>query len=453
MPRILIIDDDATLIAALGRHFRSLGWDVDAANSGESGVASAAAAAPDVVLLDLRLPDRSGLEVLKRIKGLPAPASVIMLTAWGGIESAVESIKLGAEHFLTKPIDLAELSAAAVRAVEQRKLRIENRYYQQRVAGRILGASTEVLELDHMIDLMAENADTTVLLLGESGVGKELVARQIHARSSRRERPFLDINCAVLSETLLESEIFGHERGAFTDAREQKQGLLEVADGGTVFLDEIGELPPAVQPKLLRVLETRSFKRVGGTRDISVNVRVIAATNRDLGRAVRDGRFREDLYYRLNVFPVAIAPLRERREDIPLLVEHFVDHYNRVLNKNAAGFTPRAMDRLSRYDWPGNVRELRNIVERAVVLGNGSELDTGLLPREIAGDGPLPQRRTSTAKHGRGRIRPLADAERDYILDVLESQGGNRSTTARLLGIARSTLLEKLKKYEIEDTA
>jgi transcriptional regulator with PAS, ATPase and Fis domain len=315
----------------------------------------------------------------------------------------------------------------------------------------VVGASTEIYRLHHMIALMAENADTTVLLLGESGTGKELVAREIHRQSSRHERPFLDINCAVLSETLLESEIFGHERGAFTDARERKPGLLEVADGGTVFLDEIGEMPIAVQPKLLRVLETRSFKRLGGTRDISVNVRIIAATNRDLTRAVQTGRFREDLYYRLKVFPVDIPPLRERPGDIPILVNHFVNHYNGALKKNISGFTPAAMDLLKRYVWPGNVRELRNIVERAMVLSRNVALDVELLPREIIGSLLNEGRAILSPANSPLEIKSLEHMERDYILEVLRSREGNRSVTARLLGIARSTLQEKLRKYGIED--
>jgi two-component system, NtrC family, response regulator AtoC len=452
MPSILIIDDEALITSALRHHFTSLTWDVAEAHTGEQGIAFAEKNPPDIILLDLHLPDMDGLEVLKRIKARHCPASVIIMTAWGSIGNAVEAIKLGAEQYLVKPADLLELSTLADRILETRKLRIENLYYQQRMDHTVLGTSTEIYRLRHMIDLMAENADTTVLLLGESGTGKELVAREIHRQSARRERPFLDINCAALSESLLESEIFGHERGAFTDAREQKPGLLEVADNGTVFLDEIGEMPLAVQPKLLRVLETRSFRRLGGTRDIRVNVRVIAATNRDLERAVREGRFRGDLFYRLKVFPVDIPPLRERMSDVPILVEHFVNYYNAVLKKNITGFTPDALTHLTAYPWPGNVRELKNIIERAMVLTKSDAMDAGLLPREITGvqpprereDGPLRGADHAPVKH-------LGDVEKDYILDVLKSKGGNRSVTARLLGIARSTLLEKLKKYGIEE--
>jgi DNA-binding NtrC family response regulator len=449
MPSLLIIDDDKAITDALRCYFTSLHWDVAEARSGESALALAEKAAPDVILLDMRLPDLDGTEVLRRLKTQRCAASIIVMTGWGSIANAVDAVKLGADQYLTKPVNLFELGTLMDRTIETRKLRIENRYYQQRMDHPIVGASMEIFKLRHMIDLMAENADTTVLLQGESGTGKELVAREIHRGSVRRDRPFLDINCAVLSETLLESEIFGHERGAFTDARERKPGLLEVADGGTVFLDEIGEIPLAVQPKLLRVLETQTFKRLGGTRDIRVNVRVIAATNRDLSRAVSAGRFREDLYYRLKVFPVDVPPLRDRLSDIPVLVNHFVNHYNGALKKAISGFTPAAMDLLRRYSWPGNVRELRNIIERAMVLSRDAAMDADLLPREITG--ARTERNADSAAHpdAPGGIRPLDEMERDYILAALEARGGNRSTTARALGIARSTLQDKLKKYGI----
>jgi DNA-binding NtrC family response regulator len=371
------------------------------------------------------------------------------MTGCGSIPNAVEAIKLGAEHYLTKPVELAELSTLMERIMEMRKLRLENRYYQQLMDNPVVGVSMAIQKLHHMIDLMAENADTTVLLLGESGTGKELVAREIHRRSRRSERLFLDINCAVLSETLLESEMFGHERGAFTDAREFKRGLLEVADGGTVFLDEIGEMPLSVQPKLLRVLETHSFKRVGSTKDVHVNVRIIAATNKDLARAVAGGRFRDDLYYRLKVFPVHLPPLRERQEDVTALEDHFVKHFNAILKKNITGFTHAATDLLKNYTWPGNVRELKNVVERAMVLSKVTAIGADLLPREISGF----QEHFVTGAHGaKSRSsdrRPLADMERDYIVEVFHHEKKNRTTTARVLGISRSTLQMKLKKYGI----
>ncbi len=430
-------------------YFTSLGWYAAAAENGQSGIESSKKLSPDIILLDMKLPDMDGIDILKRLNGEGCMSSVVIMTGCGSISNAVEAVKLGAEHYLTKPVDPAELSTLMDRIIETRKLRLENLYYQQRMDNSVVGVSKEIQKLHHMIDLMAENADTTVLLLGESGTGKELVAREIHRRSRRNERLFLDVNCAVLSETLLESELFGHERGAFTDAREFKRGLLEVADGGTVFLDEIGEMPLPVQPRLLRVLETRSFKRVGATSDVHVNVRIIAATNKDLSRAVADGRFREDLYYRLKVFPVHIPPLREHQEDIPALVDHFVGQFNATLKKTITGFTPGAMDLLKRYAWPGNVRELRNVVERAVVLSKVTAIGAELLPREISG---VHEHAVAGAHAAAGRgpdTKLLADMERDYIVEVFHREKKNRTTTAKALGISRSTLQNKLKKYGI----
>jgi len=451
MPGILIIDDDNAITDALAYHFTDRGWETAAAGSGTQGISLAETSCPDIILLDMKLSDLDGMEVLKQCRALPQAASIIVMTGGGSIANAVEAIKLGAEHYLTKPFNLNELTALADRIIETRKLRLENRYYRHRRDHAVVGASPATVRIHHMIDLMAENADTTVLLLGESGTGKELVAQEIHRRSARRERPFLDINCAAIAGNLLESEMFGHERGAFTDARDRKQGLFEVADGGTVFLDEIGELPLALQPKLLRVLETRGFKRVGGTRELQVNVRLIAATNRDLGRDMAAGRFREDLYYRLNVFPVELPPLRDRPEDIPILTAYFVDHYKNALKKPVSGFTPEALDLLQQYSWPGNVRELRNIVERVIVLSTGASLHHDLLPPEITGLVPHQARSDRSSRKSSRLERSLNDMEREYILAVLEAQNGNRSTTAKVLGIARSTLQEKLKKYGKED--
>ncbi len=451
MPNLLIVDDDDSITALLRHNFSSRQWDVAEAHDGASALSLSEKLGPDIVLLDMRLPDMDGMEVLQRLKTQGCTAAIIIMTGWGTIENAVNAIKQGAEQYLTKPVNLIELNALLDRVMETRKLRIENLYYQHRMDHSVVGSSTAIYRIHHLIDLMAENADTTVLLLGESGTGKELAAREIHRRSARHERPFLDINCAVLSETLLESEIFGHERGAFTDARERKPGLLEVADGGTVFLDEIGELPLAVQPKLLRVLETRTFRRLGSTRDIKVNVRLIAATNRDLAEAVARGRFRDDLYYRLKVFPVEIPPLRDRKSDIPILLNHFVNHYNGVLKKSLSGFTPAASELLQAYAWPGNVRELKNIVERAMVLSRNPAMDVDLLPVEITGMTLREQAAEPPFPSAAGAVKPLDEVERDYILSILRAQDGNRSTTARLLGIARSTLQEKLKKFGVQE--
>jgi len=450
MPSILIIDDEKTVNRLLIQHFTNRGWDVSAVETAAEGLDVSERFPPDIILLDLKLPDRDGMEVLQRLGERKCTASVVMMTGWGSIANAVDAIKLGAVQYLTKPIALAELTALTDRIIETRKLKIENLYYRRRDAHPVVGVSMAIHELHHMIDLMAENADTTALLRGESGSGKELVAREIHRRSKRSERPFLDINCAALPEPLLESEVFGHERGAFTDAREMKRGLLEVADGGTVFLDEIGEMPISVQPKFLRVLETRSFKRVGGTRDLHVNIRIIAATNRDLAKAVAEGRFREDLYYRLNVFPVDMPPLRERREDIPVLIAYFLKQFNTALGKDLQGFTPEAHEMLRGYAWPGNIRELRNLVERAAVLSRTRMIGIEMLPPEIVGSAaPAAAPNAATAPPAGGQAGTLEEMERKHIAAVYQATGRNKSAAARTLEISRSTLIEKLKKYRI----
>jgi DNA-binding NtrC family response regulator len=449
MPTILIIDDDPGMRTLMLRFFEDRKWSAAQAEDGQRGMALAAILSPDIILLDLMLPDGDGIDVMKQLKAQGCTASIVIMTGWGSIGNAVEAVKQGAEQYLSKPINLDDLENQLARILETQKLRIENTYYRDRMAHPVVGTSREVQRLHHLIDLMAENADTTTLLLGESGTGKELVAREIHHRSRRQERPFLDINCAVLSETLLESQMFGHERGAFTDAVELKRGLLEVAEGGTILLDEIGEMPQAVQPKLLRMLESRTFRRVGGTRDIPVNVRVIAATNRDLEKAVAEGRFREDLYYRLHVFPILLPPLRDRRQDIPVLAMHFLAHFNDTLKKNVRGFTPEAMELMTRYAWPGNVRELKNLVERILVLSAGPEIGPELLPPEIAGAWRTVAVRSDREERQERNRKTLNDVERDYILRVLREEGNNRSNAARVLGISRSTLHEKLKKYGI----
>lgn len=449
MPTILIIDDDPVIRDLFRYHFTSWSWSVSEAPSGGTGLETAEKVMPDVILLDMKMPDKDGLAVLRELKQRGCTSSVIVMTGWGSIDNAVEAVKLGAEQYVPKPVDIHELYRLVNRVFETRKLRMENTFYREQADDNLVGVSMEIQKLHHLIDLMAENVDTTTLLLGESGTGKELIARQIHSRSLRRERPFLDINCAVLSETLLESEMFGHERGAFTDARERKRGLLEVAGGGTVLLDEVGEMPLNVQPKLLRMLESKTFRRLGGTVDIPINVRIIAATNRDLDRAVSEGRFRQDLYYRLYVFPIHIPALRERTADIPVLADHFLNLFNRVLKKNVTGFSVSALNLMKAYSWPGNVRELKNMVERAMVLSKGNVIDTKLLPRELAGRYPGAREDGETLPKSNGGTRTLSEMERLYILSVLHDVQQNRTAAARLLGISRSTLHEKLKRYGI----
>src|SRR6478735_6899850 len=370
MPKatILVVDDEALIRWSLSERLKADGYDVLEADTGRAALEKVAEGV-DLVLLDYRLPDTDGVTILRKIKEFDPEMLVILLTAYANVETAVEAMKLGAYHFANKPFNLDDIAATVARALETTRLRREVRQYVANAARpyalqRIVGSSPVMTALRHLVARIASSPASTVLLTGESGTGKDLAAKVIHYNSERSARPFMNITCSALPEGLLESELFGHERGAFTDARQQKTGLLESADGGTVFLDEIGEMVPVLQAKLLRVLEEKSFKRVGGTADIHVDVRVIAATNRDLEDAVEQGKFREDLYYRLNVMQVRLPSLREHPADIPLLVSFYIDQFNREFRKQVRGATPEALDLLRGYRWPGNIRELRNAVER-----------------------------------------------------------------------------------------
>ncbi|HEX5724240.1 MAG TPA: sigma-54 dependent transcriptional regulator, partial [Longimicrobiaceae bacterium] len=377
MPRsILLIDDDPSILRLLGRFFERQGWEVYQALSAEDGVRTFEAHQPDLVVLDVHLPGLGGLQALEVL--VAREATVVMLTGQAEVETAVEAMQLGAESFLTKPVDLAHLGAAAERAVEKVELRRANRLLAERMAERsrtgALGTSARMQELARQVELLSASPHTSALLLGDSGTGKSFVAQMIHSRSARARGPFVEVNAAGLSATFLDSELFGHERGAFTDAKEMKRGLFEVADHGTLFLDEIGDLAPELQPKLLKVLETRAFRRLGGTREIEVDVRLIAATNKDLAAEVKAGRFREDLFYRLSVFPLTIPPLRERsREDVLELVHASLRELHARHPASPDALAPRALELLVGYGWPGNVRELRNVLERALVLARGAE--------------------------------------------------------------------------------
>ncbi|MBI4391040.1 MAG: sigma-54-dependent Fis family transcriptional regulator [candidate division NC10 bacterium] len=460
---LLIIDDERTIRLSLKHHFQKKGFRVVEAGTSAQGLAAAAEHGPDVVLLDLKLPDLDGLGTLEKLRGTHPDAAVIMLTGHGKIKDAVAAMKMGAAHFLTKGADLEEVDVQVEKALERLRVEREVAYYRQRLGGEgaLHGEAPSIGELNRLIDLLAESANTTVLISGESGTGKELVARAIHAKSARRDKPFMEINCAGLSENLLDSELFGHERGAFTDAKTMKRGLLEVADGGTVFLDEIGDMPGTVQPKLLKVLETKTFRRVGGTRDISVDVRIITATNRDLAKLVGEGRFREDLYYRLRVMPLTTPPLRERGTDILILANLFVQEFNALLKKQIKGFSKEALAILMAYPWPGNVRELKNLTERAMILCSADLLLPTHLPAELqalAGSAPpLPPPPAGQAAtplpagpgQKKGDFSRLDQMEKEYIKQVLAATDGNRSQTARILGISRSTLQDKIKRYRI----
>ena len=448
MPRsILLIDDDPGVLGVLGKFFQRNGWEVHQAASGEDGVRAFDAQRPDVAVLDLDLPGLSGLDVLDVLKA--RGATVVMLTGHAELETAVEAMRAGAETYLTKPVDFAHLQAAAERAAEKAELRRTNealaRSMEERTRADGLGGSPMMRELARQVELLAASAETTVLLLGESGTGKSFIAQMLHSRSPRSRGPFVEINCAGLSATFLDSELFGHERGAFTDAREMKRGLFEVADRGTLFLDEIGDLAPELQPKLLKVLETRTFRRLGGTREMQVDVRLVAATNRDLQAEVRAGRFREDLFYRLSVFPLTVPPLRERsQEDVLALAHRFLGDLAR--GRRAPELSAKAAELLAGYAWPGNVRELRNALERALVLaGSADSIEPDHLPATLRGPG------APRATRDEAVIPTLQEVERRHIERALLLLSGNRTAAADKLGISRSTLHTKIQQYGLED--
>ncbi|HVP57132.1 MAG TPA: sigma-54 dependent transcriptional regulator, partial [bacterium] len=380
MAKVLVVDDQDTIRHFLSKALEDEGHEVFQAASGEQAMEYLGKDHPDAAILDLKLPGMSGMDLLEKIKHIDKQTPVVMITAYGEISSAVKAIKLGAFDYLTKPVDIDRLLLTLKRALESQKIWLELAHLRRERLVRsdfdfVVGESRAMQDLMKVVENLARSETTTVLVEGESGTGKELVANMIHALSPRRDEPFMEINCGSLPEQLLESELFGHERGAFTDAKVQKRGLLELADGGTVFLDEVGEMSLTIQVKLLRVIERMTFKRVGGTQDIKVSLRIISATNKDLAQEVKAGKFREDLYYRLKVVPLRVPALRERREDILLIAKHFLNKYNIAFSKNFRGFSERAVKAMVAYAWPGNVRELKNMIERAVLLSDGDMLD------------------------------------------------------------------------------
>ena len=441
---LLIVDDEELVRWSLRERLRKDGYTVL-----ESGTVAGAmeklTPAVDLVLLDQRLPDGDGLTLLQQIKESSPDTLVILMTAFSTVENAVAAMKHGAYHYLNKPFNLDDVSAVVEKALETSRLRREVRMLrgsQSRDYGfdAIIGSSSAMVEAKSLLERIAASPATTVLLTGETGTGKDLAAKAIHFNSERASKPFVNITCSALPEQLLESELFGHERGAFTDARQQKRGLLETADGGTVFLDEIGEMTPGLQAKLLRFLEDRTFKRVGGLNDIRVDVRVIAATNRSLDDEVRAGRFREDLFYRLQVMPVRLPPLRERVGDIRLLVAHYIDRYNREFRKRVRGLQPGAQTMLDQYRWPGNVRELRNAIERAMLLA-----DNGLLGAEDFAT------LSKAATPATFRLPPegvdLETVERQLVMQALQRAGGNQTQAGHLLGINRDQVRYRIEKF------
>ncbi|MBF5045741.1 sigma-54-dependent Fis family transcriptional regulator [Aggregicoccus sp. 17bor-14] len=444
--RILVVDDEANARRAIATILAEEGYEVQEAADGLEALGRLPDFSPAVVLTDVRMPQMDGLTLMRRAREAGSDATFVVMTAFASVEAAVEAMRAGAETYLTKPLDMDAVLVVLGKALETRRLKTETVQLRERVAeryrvGNIIG---DAPELQGVYALIRQAAPTkaTVLILGESGTGKELVAQALHELSPRKDKPFVKVHCAALSEGLLESELFGHERGAFTGAVARKEGRFEMADGGTLFLDEIGEISPAVQVKLLRVLQNREFERVGGTQTLKVDVRIVAATHRDLQAEVKAGRFREDLYYRLNVVAVTLPPLRRRKGDIPALVSHFLERSNAAYGKSLKGLAPGTLQALLSHDWPGNIRELENAVERAVVLAQGEELTADDLPPVLRGPRP-------SAESGE-RLIPgatLAAIEREAILRTLEMVQGSTARAAEVLGISVRKIQYKLKEY------
>jgi two-component system, NtrC family, response regulator PilR len=431
------------------------GYEVTTADSRASAAKALARGPVDMVITDVRLPDGDGIEILRHVKAAAPETAVVVMTAYGSTESAVGAMKLGAHDYLTKPFDIEELKIVVRNSLEKRQLQEENLLLKAEFRSRhgldkIVGVSPAMIALFDLVRSVAGTA-STVLITGESGTGKELVAKAIHALSPRREAPFVSVNCGALTETLLESELFGHMKGAFTDAHQTKKGLFEAAHRGTLFLDEVGETPPAMQVKLLRALQDKKIRRVGGTDEIEVDVRVVAATNRPLERLVEEKRLREDLFYRLNVIPIRLPPLRERRDDIPLLADHFLEGFRKEMGKGVAKISEAAMSRLLRYHWPGNVRELENVIERAVALETTPTVLPERLPEALQG-APIPAA-SPEFREGFRLDQHLLSIERELLREALGRAKGERAAAATLLGISPRSLRYLMAKHRVEEAA
>src|SRR5262245_26628241 len=443
-PRILVADDERSMRELLAIVLRREGYDVVLAENGREAIALIEKDPIDLLISDIKMPDVSGVEVLRAAKRVDQDILGIMITAFASTETAVEAMRLGACDYLSKPFDIDLLKMKVREKIDNRQLRQENVLLKRTMGlshqfANIIGRSPTMLDVFKMIETVART-NSTILLTGESGTGKGLVAQAIHFHSLRRERPLVALNCGAMPEALLESELFGHMKGAFTSAEANKKGLLEVAEKGTIFLDEIGEMSAVMQVKLLRVLQERRFRRVGGLEELQADIRVIAATNQDLTKAVADGRFREDLYYRINVIPIALPPLRERREDIPLIADHFLTKYAEQMQKSVTGISRPAMDRLIRHEWPGNIRELENVIERAIALEATPSIQPESLPPTL--QVPAPRNSGSAAQveslpeAGFDLEAHVKDIERTYIAQALEQAGGVQVRAAELLGMS-----------------
>jgi len=487
--RILVVDDERMIRWSIQQALSKDGHSVTAVETGEDAVAQASDEIPDLVFLDITLPGIDGVEVLRRLKAMEPSATVVMVTATDDVKTAVEAMRLGAYDYVSKPFDLDRLRVIAQNALDRHELRQEVEFHRKESVKRygfhrMIGPSREIAEVVEIAREVAKSDAATVLIQGESGVGKDLFAQAIHYESARATRPFIPINCTALPEELLESELMGHEKGAFTDAKFAKKGLFEVADGGTIFLDEIGDMKPGLQAKLLRFIENKVFRRVGGHRDISVDVRIVAATNRDLDELVRTGWFREDLFFRLNVIPIRIPPLRERREDILPLAEHFLSEFSNDIRRPKGSFSDLSKRQMTAYDWPGNVREMRNIIERALILGAadvverldlpvpGGPSGSGFSPVGVIQQTGIPAEtgasfsgagETDRVESGTGLAGnpptvghafrlPLSgvvleDVEQDFLRQALEATQGNQTKAAEMLGLTRDALRYRMKKF------
>jgi len=448
---IVVVDDEDLIRTWLGEKLRSAGYTVETASTGAEGRRLVTTAAPALVLLDLRLPDGNGIQLLEEYRDIDRDLIVIIVTAYGEIDTAVEAVKSGAYDFVEKPVEFDSLLLTIEKALETRRLRRQVTALREQHRWRfanidLVGRSGEMQSIVKMVEKVAGAESAAVLLTGESGTGKDLVARAIHAHSPRADQPFLEINCSALPENLVESELFGHERGAYTDARSRKRGLAELADGGTLFLDEVGDMPAATQAKVLRFLEDARFRRVGGTTDIQVDVRVIAATNHDLDKMVEAGTFRSDLFFRLKVVPIHIPPLRERRDDIAPLALFFIEQLSQDLKREPATLTEPALRLLEGYAWPGNVRELRNVLERVLILEEVGEIRAEDIPVEMRAPFPAASLGVRLCELPREGLR-MEDVERDLMRQALLRTSGNVTRAADLLGLSRDTLRYRLDKY------
>jgi len=449
--KILIVDDEDLIRWSLSESLRTEEHEVITAKNGEEAIRIYNEESPDIVIMDIKMPGIDGIEALKKIKESDESAQVIMITAFTDVNTAITALKAGAVDYIIKPFNVEEVKVIVEKSLESLRVKREYTKFKEDTEKKyesikLIGKSEAIKRVLQVVERITQSDVSCVLITGESGSGKELIARLIHFNSHRKNRPFMEIDCTSLTPTLIESELFGHEKGAFTDAKTLKRGLLEISDGGTVFLDEIAEMPISSQAKLLRFIETQTFKRVGGVKDIKVDVRIIAATNRNLEEYIKEKKFREDLFFRLNVIPIHVPPLRERKEDIPLLIEHFISQYNKKFKKNINGLDESALEFVMSYPWPGNIRELRNTIERAVLLETEPVirkeslfLNKNFLIPEQSEDEAIPESLN------------LEEVEKQLLIKALQEAKGNKSLAARLLGITRDTLRYRMKKYGIEE--